>query len=87
MEKIVGFQHEYGHYLQSRAVGAGFLLMFGLPSIISAAGSGSHTGYTEQDAEALSQTFFDNLGVQSQLHLVMVKKFRVNYSNYFSYIF
>jgi|688.fasta_scaffold736691_2 hypothetical protein len=86
MEKIVGFQHEYGHYLQSRAVGAGFLLMFGLPSIISAAGSGSHTGYTEQDAEARSRTFFDDLGVTWRLGSVD-KNFRVNYSNCFSYIF
>ena len=36
------FQHEYGHYLQSQAMGWAYLSKVGLPSLFSAAGSGDH---------------------------------------------
>lgn len=85
------FQHEYGHYLQSRAVGAGFLLMFGLPSIMSAAGNGTHHDhFAEQDANARSKAWFDENtgGVDWSLYNpINNPNLRVNYSNIFSHIF
>lgn len=36
------FQHEYGHYLQSQAMGWAYLSKVGIPSLCSAAGSGEH---------------------------------------------
>lgn len=85
------FQHEYGHYLQGRAVGWGFLPMFGLPSIISAAGNGTHSyHFAEQDANARSRQWFeDNDGGINwdPDNFIIDRNLRVNYSNIFSYIF
>ena len=35
------FQHEYGHYLQSQSMGWGYLSRIGIPSLMSADGSGN----------------------------------------------
>jgi hypothetical protein len=58
------FQHEYGHYLQSQAVGPFYFQRYGLPSLCSG-GAFKGTGYhkyhpVEQDANARAFKYFSN---------------------------
>lgn len=61
------FQHEYGHFLQSRASGLRYLFDYGIPSLISAIAAGrsdiSHDHslfFTEQGANKMAYTYFYN---------------------------
>lgn len=50
------FQHEYGHYLQSQAVGPYYFQRYGIPSLCS---KGIHKNHpVEQDANARALTYF-----------------------------
>lgn len=56
------FQHEYGHYLQSQAVGPFYLGKFGIPSLLSMINNGSakHKYYkTEQDANVRALKYWE----------------------------
>lgn len=54
------FQHEYGHYLQSQSMGWGYLSRIGIPSLMSADGSGEHKYQPhEQDANARAFLYFN----------------------------
>jgi hypothetical protein len=61
------FQHEFGHYLQSKVWGPAYLFGIGIPSIISAGKKDpnySHNYFwTEQDANARSLRYFTQKGV------------------------
>lgn len=58
------FQHEYGHYLQSREMGWAYLSKVGIPSILSAGGDGNHSYYpVEQDANARAIKYFNEKGI------------------------
>lgn len=55
------FQHEYGHYLQSQAVGWGYLTDFAIPSALNPSQNGGYTDIsqnTEQDAQARALLYF-----------------------------
>ena len=54
------FQHEYGHYLQSQSMGPFYLLVVGLPSIISATNIFGEHKYstTELGANYLAYNYF-----------------------------
>jgi hypothetical protein len=53
------YMHEFGHTLQSRAVGPIYLLKYGLPSLLSAAGRGTHNQHpVERDANARACDYF-----------------------------
>jgi len=53
------FQHEFGHYLQSRNFGWLYLPKFGIPSMNSAGGDGEHSYHpVEQDANARALKYF-----------------------------
>jgi RHS repeat-associated protein len=53
------FQHEYGHYLQSKSSGPIWINKYALPSLISANGSGNHNDlWVEQDANRRSFEHF-----------------------------
>jgi hypothetical protein len=64
MEKIVGFQHEYGHYLQSQASGGLYLFVFGLPSILGGE-EGHNNKFPEQDANIRSWLWFNSQGIKN----------------------
>ncbi len=64
MEKIVGFQHEYGHYLQSQASGGLYLFVFGLPSILGGA-EGHNNKFPEQDANIRSWLWFNTHNINN----------------------
>jgi len=54
------FQHEYGHVLQSRAMGFAYIPRVGIPSIFSAASEGDHDFFeTEQDANYRGFKYFN----------------------------
>ena len=54
------FQHEYGHVLQSRAMGFAYIPRVGIPSIFSAAGERDHDFFeTEQDANYRGFKYFN----------------------------
>ena len=54
------FQHEYGHYLQSQAMGWGYLSRVGIPSLMSANGDGNHIYQPfEQDANRRAFMYFN----------------------------
>lgn len=55
------FQHEYGHYLQSQAVGPFYLGKFGIPSLLSMInGRTKHKYYkTEQDANVRALKYWE----------------------------
>lgn len=54
------FQHEYGHYLQSQSMGWAYLSRIGIPSLMSADGSGNHSFQVhEQDANARAFMYFN----------------------------
>ena len=54
------FQHEYGHYLQSQSMGWGYLPRVGMPSLMSADGSGNHKYQPfEQDANRRAFMYFN----------------------------
>jgi RHS repeat-associated protein len=53
------FMHEYGHTIDSRAFGLSYLFSIGMPSIISAGGSGDHSTYwTERRANKRAKKYF-----------------------------
>ena len=53
------YMHEYGHTIDSRNFGVTYLLAIGLPSLISAAGTGDHsTFYTELLANQNAKWYF-----------------------------
>lgn len=57
------FQHEYGHYLQSKKYGWGYLSKVGFPSLLSAGGEHEHSYYTvEQDANARAIKYLNERG-------------------------
>ncbi|WP_229214941.1 FG-GAP-like repeat-containing protein [Dyadobacter bucti] len=57
--------HEYGHYLQSKENGPIWINKYGLPSLISAAGSGDHDDlWVEQDANRRS---FEHFGTRTRI--------------------
>lgn len=60
IEKNKGlYIHEYGHYIQSQMYGILYIPLFGIPSLISAAGKGNHKKfYTEKHANRLSFLYF-----------------------------
>ena len=54
------FQHEYGHYLQSQEMGPAYFSRVGIPSIMSADGSGNHKYQPfEQDANRRAFLYFN----------------------------
>ncbi|MDR1543945.1 MAG: RHS repeat-associated core domain-containing protein [Prevotellaceae bacterium] len=54
------FMHEYGHTIDSRAFGLSYLFAIGIPSIISAGGSGDHSTYwTEKRANKRAKKYFE----------------------------
>ncbi|MDR0939582.1 MAG: hypothetical protein LBN29_09605, partial [Mediterranea sp.] len=55
------FQHEYGHYLQSQAMGWAYLSRVGIPSFISASKEDDMHDFsaTEQDANRRAFTYFN----------------------------
>lgn len=55
------FQHEYGHYLQSKAYGWSYISKFALPSLFDAWGGGKDHSYhqVEQDANARAFEYFN----------------------------
>ncbi|MDR2836881.1 MAG: hypothetical protein LBV69_11970 [Bacteroidales bacterium] len=59
------YMHEYGHTFDSRAFGLFYLLAIGVPSLISAAGTGNHNIFwTEIRANRRAKTYFKkNYGV------------------------
>ncbi|MDR0603001.1 MAG: hypothetical protein LBG80_01690, partial [Bacteroidales bacterium] len=55
------FQHEYGHYLQSQAMGPTYLSRVAIPSLFGAAGNNEHDFQVyEQDANLRAFTYFNN---------------------------
>lgn len=55
------FVHEYGHFLQSQRWGAMYLPAIGLPSVVSAMGTGEHKKqWYEVNASRLGAKYFDN---------------------------
>ena len=53
------YMHEYGHTIDSRNFGITYLLAIGLPSVISAAGTGDHSiFYTELLANKHAEKYF-----------------------------
>lgn len=53
------YMHEYGHTIDSRNFGITYLLAIGLPSVISAAGTGDHSiFYTERLANRHAEKYF-----------------------------
>ena len=55
------YMHEYGHVLQSMSLGASYLFVVGLPSIVSAAvndSEGHRNFYTETNANRLASDYF-----------------------------
>lgn len=53
------FQHEYGHYLQSRASGLFYLQRYAIPSLVDAAGGSIHKYHpVEQDANIRAYQYF-----------------------------
>lgn len=54
------FQHEYGHYLQSQSMGWAYLPRVGMPSLMSADGTGNHKYQPfEQDANRRAFMYFN----------------------------
>lgn len=55
------FQHEYGHYLQSRSYGLGYISKFALPSLFDTFSSSTDHNLhpIEQDANARAFRYFD----------------------------
>jgi hypothetical protein len=54
------FQHEYGHYLQSQAMGWGYLPRVGISSLMSSNGDGNHKYQPfEQDANRRAFMYFN----------------------------
>jgi hypothetical protein len=54
------FQHEFGHYLQSKLSGPGYFFEYGNPSLIDAAGTGDHNYFwAELDANKTAFNYFD----------------------------
>jgi hypothetical protein len=54
------FQHEYGHYLQSQAVGPAYLSAYALPSVYGDSGYGHDYNPVEQDANVRAIQYFYN---------------------------
>jgi hypothetical protein len=53
------YMHEYGHTIDSRNFGLSYLFAIGIPSLISAAGSGDHSTYwTETRANERAAKYF-----------------------------
>jgi hypothetical protein len=53
------FMHEFGHVLQSRASGPIYLFKYGIPSVMSVRGTGTHNQHpVEQDANLRAFEFF-----------------------------
>ena len=58
------FQHEYGHYLQSKRFGPAYLPAFAIPSGLSVAKGNDHKYFrVEQDANARAIKYFNKRGV------------------------
>lgn len=58
------FQHEFGHYLQSKKYGPAYLSAFAIPSGISVAKGNDHKLFrVEQDANARAIKYFNKRGV------------------------
>ena len=58
------FQHEFGHYLQSKKYGPAYLSAFAIPSGLSVAKGNSHKYFrVEQDANARAIKYFNKRGV------------------------
>lgn len=54
------FQHEYGHYIQSQKIGPAYLWAVGMPSIMSADGTGTHKYRSfEMNANYLAFCYFN----------------------------
>lgn len=55
------FQHEYGHYLQSQAMGLGYLSRVGIPSLVSASKKDGNHDFQpfEQDANRRAFLYFN----------------------------
>lgn len=67
------FQHEYGHYLQSKKFGPAYLPAFAIPSGLSVAKGNKHKYFrVEQDANARAIKYFNKRGVLDW-------KFEINY--------
>ena len=76
MNKQPMYMHEYGHVLQSMSLGASYLFVVGLPSIVSAAvndSEGHRNFYTETSANRLASDYF------SQYYGVDWSKFEEKY--------
>ena len=58
------FQHEYGHYLQSKRYGPAYLTSFAIPSGLSVARGNDHDYFlVEQDANSRAIKYFNKRGV------------------------
>ena len=58
------FQHEFGHYLQSKKYGPAYLSAFAIPSGLSVAKGNDHKLFrVEQDANARAIKYFNKRGV------------------------
>ncbi len=61
------FQHEFGHYLQSKKSGWFYLSKFGLPSALSAAGKKKHyRNGAEQDANIRAFVYFNHTIIKNE---------------------
>ncbi|WP_372776639.1 FG-GAP-like repeat-containing protein [Mangrovibacterium sp.] len=77
--------HEYGHYLQSQAVGPGYLFGYALPSLINAGAMDSqdrHNAYwVEQDANVRARNYFGDSNWSYWTYPILGSEYNQSYTN------